>query len=81
MLSRARPADRRADAPVRLFGSGRAKLAVGQRKEVDNAYCGAESGYVPVTTISPSMLISHLELQTKPDRPMTQYAYPMPWED
>ena len=28
-------------------------IAAGRRREVDNAYCGAESGYVPVSTISP----------------------------
>ncbi len=56
-------------------------LAAGARQEVDNAYCGAESGYVPVSTISPALLIEDLELQAKPTRPMTQYAYPMPWEE
>ena len=55
-------------------------LAAGARQEVDNAYCGAESGYVPVSTISPALLLADLELQAKDMRPMTQYAYPMPWE-
>ena len=55
-------------------------VAVGKRYEVDNAYCGAESGYVPVSTISPAMLVSELELQSKPDSPFTQYSYPMPWK-
>ncbi len=55
-------------------------IAAGSRQEVDNAYCGAESGYVPVSTISPALLVEDLELQAKPSRPMTQYAYPMPWE-
>jgi predicted Zn-dependent protease len=53
--------------------------AAGNRYEVDNAYCGAESGWVPVTTISPALLLSHLELQRKPEAAMTQYAYPLPW--
>ena len=56
-------------------------VAVGARQEVDNAWCGAESGYVPVTTISPSLVAAELELQSKPDRPMTQYALPPPWAE
>ena len=55
-------------------------VAASERREVDNAYCGAESGYVPVSTISPALLVEELELQSKPSRPMTQYAYPIPWE-
>ena len=55
-------------------------LAAGARQEIDNGFCGAESGYVPVSTISPALLVSDLELQAKDMRPMTQYAYPMPWE-
>jgi len=58
----------------------RSIIAAGARQEVDNAWCGAESGYVPVTTIAPSLLVDELELQAKPMRPMTQFAYPMPWE-
>lgn len=55
-------------------------VAAGRRYEVDNAYCGAESGYVPVSTISPALVVSELELQSKPDAPYTPYTYPMPWE-
>ena len=56
-------------------------IAAGNRYEVDNAYCGAESGWVPVSTISPALLISHLELQAKIDTPYNQPCYPIPWED
>lgn len=56
-------------------------VAAGNRSEVDNGYCGAESGYVPVSTVSPALLIDELELQSKPERPMTQHAYGMPWEE
>lgn len=55
-------------------------LAAGKRQEVDNAFCGAESGYVPVSTISPALVVSELELQAKPDAPYTQYSFPGPWE-
>ena len=56
-------------------------IAAGNRYEVNNAYCGAESGWVPVSTISPSLLISHLELQAKIDTRYNQPCYPIPWED
>ena len=55
-------------------------IAAGNRYEVDNAYCGAESGWVPVSTIGPSLLISHLELQGKTDTPYKQPCYPIPWK-
>lgn len=55
-------------------------LAAGCRHQLDNAYCGAESGFLPVSTISPALLLSHLELQSKSEAPFTQYFYPMPWE-
>jgi TldD protein len=54
-------------------------LATGDRSEVDNAWCGAESGYVPVSTISPALVVSELELQSKPDTPYTPYTFPIPW--
>jgi len=56
-------------------------VAAGDRLEVDNAYCGAESGYVPVSTVSPAMVLSELELQSKPESPYTQFSLPMPWTD
>lgn len=58
----------------------RAIVAASERQGVDNSWCGAESGYVPVSTIAPSLLVDELELQAKPMRKMTQFAYPMPWE-
>ena len=58
----------------------RSIVAAGDRSEVDNAFCGAESGYVPVSTISPALVVSELELQSKPDSPYTPYTFPMPWE-
>jgi predicted Zn-dependent protease len=55
-------------------------VAAGDRAEVDNAFCGAESGYVPVTTISPALVVSELELQSKADTPYSPYTFPIPWE-
>jgi predicted Zn-dependent protease len=63
--------------PLNAIGS---IVAAGDRSEVDNAYCGAESGYVPVTTISPALLVSELELQSKADTPYSPYTFPIPWE-
>jgi predicted Zn-dependent protease len=54
-------------------------LAAGNRYEVDNAFCGAESGWVPVSTISPALLVAHLELQSKADAPTSRPCYPIPW--
>jgi len=55
-------------------------VAAGKRHEVDNAYCGAESGYVPLTTISPAIVVSELELQSKAETPYSPYTFPIPWE-
>lgn len=37
--------------------------AFGRDYEVDNSYCFAESGSVPVATVAPAMLVGELELQ------------------
>jgi len=47
-------------------------LATGDRDEVFNGFCGAESGSVPVSAVSPALLVSEIEVQRKPnpgDRP------------
>jgi len=38
-------------------------IATGNDYAVFNGFCGAESGYVPVSTIAPSILVSEIELQ------------------
>lgn len=53
-------------------------IAVGKEQEIDNGYCGAESGFLPVTTISPGVLLSNLELQAKDEELVTQYILPRP---
>jgi TldD protein len=55
-------------------------VAAGSRRVVDNAFCGAESGYVPVSTISPALVVSELELQSKAQIPYSPYTLPIPWE-
>ena len=38
-------------------------IATGNNYKAFNGFCGAESGYVPVSTIAPSILIAEIELQ------------------
>jgi predicted Zn-dependent protease len=47
-------------------------LACGEKREVFNGTCGAESGGVPVSAVAPSVLTAEIEIQKKeksPDRP------------
>ena len=47
-------------------------LATGDKPQVFNGYCGAESGSVPVSAVSPSILVSEIEIEKKAksnDRP------------
>jgi len=47
-------------------------VATSDRVEVFNGFCGAESGSVPVSAVSPALLISEIEIQKKEksqDRP------------
>ncbi len=46
-------------------------VAVGDQPIVDNGFCGAESGLLPITTISPAVLVSNLELQGKDEELVT----------
>ena len=38
-------------------------LATSDKTEVFNGYCGAESGYVPVSAVSPAVLVSEIEIE------------------
>ena len=40
-------------------------LATSDKPEVFNGYCGAESGTVPVSAISPAILVSEIEIEKK----------------
>ena len=40
-------------------------IATSDKLEVFNGYCGAESGMVPVSAVSPAILISEIEIQKK----------------
>jgi len=43
-------------------------LAAGSDPQARHAFCSAESGWVPITTIAPSILVSEIELQRIKDR-------------
>jgi hypothetical protein len=40
-------------------------LATGDDYAVFNGYCGAESGWVPVSAVSPSFLVAEMEVEKK----------------
>jgi len=44
-------------------------VATGTEMGVFNGYCGAESGYVPVSTVTPSTLLQEVELQKSSEKP------------
>jgi TldD protein len=48
--------------PLTVFGK---ILATGSQMEVFNGTCGAESGGVPVSALSPSILVAEIEVQKK----------------
>ena len=54
-------------------------LAAGDDVGVFNGYCGAESGYVPVSAIAPSLLVSEIELQRVRDKPTKPPVLPAPY--
>jgi hypothetical protein len=43
-------------------------LATGDDSDVFNGFCGAESGWVPVSAIAPSLLVGSIEIEKKGKR-------------
>lgn len=41
-------------------------MATGKEREVFNGFCGAESGQVPVSALSPALFVKRIETQKKP---------------
>src|SRR5246127_5601426 len=81
-------ADGRPDELVRggdIVGTPLAALtkivATGDKQEVFNGYCGAESGSVPVSAASPAILTSELEVQKKESSKDTPPILPAPAHD
>lgn len=54
-------------------------VAAGDTPEVFNGYCGAESGYVPVSAVSPPMLIERVETQRKAKQQRPPPLITPPW--
>ncbi len=53
-------------------------LATGDRSEVFNGECGAESGTVPVSAVAPAMLVSEIETQRQPQGTARPPILPIP---
>jgi predicted Zn-dependent protease len=56
-------------------------LATGDRPRAFNGYCGAESGYVPVSTVAPAVLVGELELQRVGRATERSPILPAPWSE
>lgn len=54
-------------------------IATGDDARVFNGFCGAESGYVPVSTVAPTVLISEIELQRTRKDSGRPPVLPSPW--
>ena len=54
--------------------------AADDRIEAFNGICGAESGGVPVSSVSPAILVSQIEVQKKEKSPERLPILPPPWE-
>lgn len=50
----------------------------GDDYHVFNGFCGAESGYVPVSAVAPSVLVTEIEVQRRSEEPLTQPILPPP---
>jgi predicted Zn-dependent protease len=53
-------------------------VATGDRSEVFNGECGAESGTVPVSAVAPAMLLSEIETQRQPQGTARPPILPIP---
>jgi predicted Zn-dependent protease len=54
-------------------------IATGDDPRVFNGYCGAESGFVPVSTVAPTVLVSEIELQRTRKDSGRPPVLPSPW--
>ena len=56
-------------------------LATGDEVRVFNGFCGAESGFVPVSTVAPAALVSEIELQRVARANERSPVLPAPWSE
>jgi predicted Zn-dependent protease len=55
-------------------------LATSDKTDVFNGYCGAESGSVPVSAVSPAILVSEIEIEKKQKSQDRPPLLPIPFE-
>ncbi|MEM1347536.1 MAG: TldD/PmbA family protein, partial [Myxococcota bacterium] len=55
-------------------------VAASTETGVFNGYCGAESGYVPVSAVAPALLTTELELQRSQSKTERPPLLAPPWE-
>jgi len=55
--------------------------ATGDQARAFNGYCGAESGYVPVSTVAPAALVSEIELERVARANERSPILPAPWTE
>jgi predicted Zn-dependent protease len=56
-------------------------VATSDTSRVFNGYCGAESGFVPVTTVAPAVLLTEIELERSRRTRQKATVLPAPWTD
>jgi predicted Zn-dependent protease len=56
-------------------------VATSDTEGVFNGFCGAESGFVPVSTVAPAVLMSEIELQRTQQSAERPPLLPPPWVD
>jgi predicted Zn-dependent protease len=56
-------------------------VATSDTQRVFNGYCGAESGFVPVTTVAPAVLLTEIELERSHRTRQKRTLLPAPWAD
>jgi predicted Zn-dependent protease len=56
-------------------------IATGDKSEVFNGECGAESGTIPVSAVAPAMLLSSIETQRQPQGTARPPILPIPGAD
>jgi len=54
-------------------------VTMSDRSQVFNGFCGAESGFVPVSAIAPASLFQEIELQRSPEKKERDLLLPAPY--
>jgi predicted Zn-dependent protease len=54
-------------------------VSTSNRYSVFNGFCGAESGYIPVSAVAPDVLMTELELQRTIKKSQKSQVLPSPW--